>query len=318
MFDSLLNYFSNQNTNATNLRIAQEQRAWQQQENERVHQRNIEMWNMENDYNSPKAQMERLNAAGLSPMLAYSSGNVGGMSSSSSPKLDATQSQMPTLQPFTGWNLKASSVVDMINAWKNFKLINEDIKGKQLDNQAKHYSNQLLREQITGHKFTNWFNETTKQHQIESLVYGNNEKLARTRNYDSNSLFANSKTALNNQALDYNKEDRSYKLQMLKNRVSIEELEKFQKQLDYQFGLATYDARIGIVSLDRALKSANVRLTNRQAMKVQNEIYRLIEDNDFNKYQHNVKKILGNDWKLDPANLLQQFMYQFFKQLNYF
>lgn len=38
--------------------------------------RNVEMWNMQNAYNAPEAQMERLKAAGLNPNLVYGSGAV--------------------------------------------------------------------------------------------------------------------------------------------------------------------------------------------------------------------------------------------------
>lgn len=44
--------------------------------------RNVEMWNMQNEYNSPAAQMERLKAAGLNPNLMYSMGNAGNAGSS--------------------------------------------------------------------------------------------------------------------------------------------------------------------------------------------------------------------------------------------
>lgn len=43
----------------------------------------IQFWNMQNEYNNPSAQMARLQAAGLNPMLVYSGGNVTGNSSSS-------------------------------------------------------------------------------------------------------------------------------------------------------------------------------------------------------------------------------------------
>lgn len=41
---------------------------------------NLEAWNMQNAYNTPKAQMERLELAGLNPRLIYGSGAGGGQS----------------------------------------------------------------------------------------------------------------------------------------------------------------------------------------------------------------------------------------------
>lgn len=39
--------------------------------------KNIEMWRMQNEYNSPQAQMQRLKEAGLNPHLMYGKGTVG-------------------------------------------------------------------------------------------------------------------------------------------------------------------------------------------------------------------------------------------------
>ena len=42
-----------------------------------AYKRQKEFWNMQNAYNTPKAQMERLKAAGLNPALMYGQGNTG-------------------------------------------------------------------------------------------------------------------------------------------------------------------------------------------------------------------------------------------------
>lgn len=50
-------------TNAQNVELAQLQHQW-----------DIDMWNMQNAYNSPSAQMQRFRQAGLNPSLMYGSG----------------------------------------------------------------------------------------------------------------------------------------------------------------------------------------------------------------------------------------------------
>lgn len=45
----------------------------------------VEMWNRQNEYNAPKAQMARLSEAGLNPNLVYGSGNVSGNTSAQAP-----------------------------------------------------------------------------------------------------------------------------------------------------------------------------------------------------------------------------------------
>ncbi|MEM3791061.1 MAG: hypothetical protein QW260_08330 [Thermoproteota archaeon] len=54
--------------------------AYQKAEAERERASNMEMWNTQTAYNSPKEQMARLQSAGLNPNLAYGSGNVAGLS----------------------------------------------------------------------------------------------------------------------------------------------------------------------------------------------------------------------------------------------
>lgn len=49
-------------------------RQWSEQMYQRQYDDNLRLWNMQNAYNDPKAQMERLRAAGLNPMLMYGKG----------------------------------------------------------------------------------------------------------------------------------------------------------------------------------------------------------------------------------------------------
>lgn len=57
--------------------------ARQNELNEAAFQRNLQQWNLENEYNSPEAQMQRYINAGLNPNLIYDQQNV----SASSPEL---------------------------------------------------------------------------------------------------------------------------------------------------------------------------------------------------------------------------------------
>lgn len=65
----------NQKMREYNLNLAKMQNQW-----------NIDQWNRENEYNAPKAQMQRLAAAGLNPDLFYQNG-VSGMTAASSPSM---------------------------------------------------------------------------------------------------------------------------------------------------------------------------------------------------------------------------------------
>ena len=73
----------NQATREWNLMLAEKQNAWNQQQ-----------WNLQNAYNSPTAQMERMRQAGLNPDMMYG-GGVGGNTSSSSPEMTSGGSGSP-------------------------------------------------------------------------------------------------------------------------------------------------------------------------------------------------------------------------------
>lgn len=67
----------NQKVRDYNLNLAKMQNQW-----------NLDQWNRENEYNTPKAQMQRLTDAGLNPDLFYQNG-VSGMTAASSPSMTA-------------------------------------------------------------------------------------------------------------------------------------------------------------------------------------------------------------------------------------
>lgn len=65
--------------------------AAQKDEAEKAYQRQVEMWHLQNAYNSPAEQMKRFGAAGLNPHLIYGQGNPGNAS-------DMPKYQAPNLQ----------------------------------------------------------------------------------------------------------------------------------------------------------------------------------------------------------------------------
>lgn len=88
-------------------------------QSEYAYSKDLEMWNRQNDYNSPEAQMARLKAAGLNPNMIYGSGaNTG--NASTLPKYNA-----PTLQ----YNYQPIDIPSVLGAYQNFR-----IQQAQLDN----------------------------------------------------------------------------------------------------------------------------------------------------------------------------------------
>ena len=144
---SAMNNKAVRDTNKANMEIAKYQAQWQQQENEKAYQRSLNMWNLQNEYNSPAQQMARIRAAGLNPNLVYGSG-VTGNSSGSTPQYEPAKFNAPTMQAYRGWNLGISDAISQFLAYRTAKA--------QVDNMEA--QNSLIRQQTA--------TEATKQANI--------------------------------------------------------------------------------------------------------------------------------------------------------
>lgn len=101
----------NEKNRAYNLQLAKMQNKW-----------NFNMWKMENAYNSPSAQMQRMAAAGLNPDMMYG-GGVSGNLSASSPSMTSGAPSSPM-----DWsNLANKSTI-------GDKLLDSQLKQAQIDN----------------------------------------------------------------------------------------------------------------------------------------------------------------------------------------
>lgn len=126
-------------------------REWNEKMYQMQRQHSLQDWAMQNEYNSPSAQMKRLKMAGLNPNLVYGKGadNVSGMVRSTDVKgwnpqapefnLGSTMSQYYDVRMRDAQidNLKAQNTAIVNDAiLKSIQALNigEDIKGKQINN----------------------------------------------------------------------------------------------------------------------------------------------------------------------------------------
>lgn len=119
---------SQSDTNKANLELAKYQNEWNRQMQDRAFKYNYEMWNKQNEYNSPTAQMARMKAAGLNPNLMYGKGDTG--NASSAPTMKAAQGIAPRMQAFTGWNLGLS---EGVQTYMQMRMNNAVINKTQAD-----------------------------------------------------------------------------------------------------------------------------------------------------------------------------------------
>lgn len=99
IFNTMLNYDSQSNA-------AADQFIYNKRMADLQNQYNLNMWNLNNAYNTPKAQMERLKDAGLNPNLLYNSVSTGNSSSGPEQVAPAPQKAIaPVFNLGTGINL---------------------------------------------------------------------------------------------------------------------------------------------------------------------------------------------------------------------
>lgn len=124
--------------NIQNMQLAKYQNNWQTAENDKAYARSVEMWNMQNQYNSPTAQMSRLRQAGLNPNLVYGSG-VTGNNAGSTPQYQPAKIQRATMEPYRGWNLGLSDAASMYMAMRQNKaqVENMEAQNKLIKEQAR-------------------------------------------------------------------------------------------------------------------------------------------------------------------------------------
>ena len=115
---SVLGFGSQKKTNKANMELAKYQNEWQTQENEKAYQRNLQMWNLQNEYNSPTQQMARLRTAGLNPNLVYGSGAVGN-TTGNYPQYEPADIDRAHLSPYRGWNQGLSDAVSNFLAFRS-------------------------------------------------------------------------------------------------------------------------------------------------------------------------------------------------------
>lgn len=92
-----------------------------------AHQKNLDMWHLQNQYNTPKEQMERLQQAGLNPNLMYGRGTAAPGNASELPKYQAPKAD------YTGVSAGAPAAVGSTIASTLQQVADLKIKKNQAD-----------------------------------------------------------------------------------------------------------------------------------------------------------------------------------------
>lgn len=240
---SILNYFSNERTNQANIamqesanqanrQLAAEQRAW-----------DLDMWNRQNAYNDPSAQMSRLRAAGINPALAYAQG---GMMNEAAPAQEAAGSRdvAPRVQPYYQDPLVAAQVA-------NLNADSEEKKSRIPVNRATvveiNERANKVREEARALGLSNDMLEQTMPSQVSAAIAKNSfdkasaEAAMQYVNETAKATFDKLQTELDNLKKDGKIKDKVYEqkvaeLRSLKARAEIDEYERDNKDVGFWLG----------------------------------------------------------------------------------
>ncbi|QXN75085.1 DNA pilot protein [Microvirus mar22] len=169
--------------------------------------RELKAWNLQNEYNSPKAQMERYLAAGLNPNLIYGQSNLGASLSGG------------TTSPVSGKavNTRSSfnaSLLDSIAAIQQLSL--NDKRGRLLDAE-------INKKNLEGDEINQRINES-----VARVLWGNTRNNLNTFNLDVARELRDStiKTAINRAALTESQAGYYRELKRMKEKETKDYIEK--------------------------------------------------------------------------------------------
>lgn len=119
---------------------------------------NIKMWQMQNEYNSPAAQMQRYKDAGLNPNLIY--GNISSGNSSSAPNAVVGR---PTYDVGSIANSALSTYLSHLSAYQDIKKSNQEIEESQSRSAVNRAQEALIGQQRVNAAIASW-NDMLKYH----------------------------------------------------------------------------------------------------------------------------------------------------------
>lgn len=147
--------------NDYNLQLQENEFQQNTQQSELEYERQLEMWNLQNEYNSPQAQIERYVSAGLNPNLIYGSGSASAGNSSSAPQYTAARFSAPhaerasvspvNIDPYQA--ISNTQAYGIQQAQKDNLMAQTEIATQEASNRR--VDNLLKLEELTGRRLTN-------------------------------------------------------------------------------------------------------------------------------------------------------------------
>lgn len=285
------------NQQGFNAREAQKQRDWQEK-----------MYNLQNEYNLPSAQMERLNQAGLNPNLVYGDGattlaaSVGSGASAS-----AQQAKIPDLDILGSYlNLRQQKEnIDLTRAqWDLTRTQDREkeanIENIEADTELKEYQKNLLNSQRmktdADYWRQEWFNQILQANGVFEVAVQKMKDEGAITSYQAQQLEEQYKVLPQRLQLELDKLNQEIaNLQKTGKKIDQEVLTQVAMQVNLRAQAKEALSRVGVNNAQRNYLERLANLTDKQANKVAFDMLMSVA----NGYMDNVRlyqSSFGTDW----------------------
>lgn len=279
------------------------------------YQYNLDMWNRQNEYNSPVQQMQRLKEAGLNPNLMYGQGSTG--NASSAPQYDA-----PQLQAYTGFgdfgaSQAANQLMQGISGYANIK------KTEAETNQIRQ-NTQNMAIQGEGFELRNAYQmllNSSKETENSFLVDLIRSKIA---NIDSSTVSNFSSASLHDVQKEYTQSQKD-RFDILTPLVKQQVETSLEQALFNLYKLSP--AKLENILADTALKGVTAKLTSLNSKAIFNELefgeksvswnlYKRDYDSTMMEFEKSIKNVLlRNGINLKGSNWFTPLLYEIEKYI---
>ena len=217
LLSSVGNWLSQRSANAANASMDKATREWQSMENLTAYEREKKFWNMQNEYNTPSAQRQRLQEAGYNPWISGS----GGMSnvSQGAPSMSMQGAPNRTPQQPVNFSSIAQGGQSIVQAMLNSENVNANVANQNADTAIKiaRACSEMLKSGMNKESVYNWASGQMKTLGFSSDSIGNIRQLI-------NQDFLSSQIKNDRDALEY----------FLRNKYGSQEAQKNLDLLDKQ------------------------------------------------------------------------------------
>lgn len=151
----IFNYFGQRSANRTNIRLARSGQAYDR-----------EMWELQNEYNTPRNQMQRFSEAGLNPNLMYGQSSAGNAT-------DAPKAHVPSVQNTLG-NVELPNVIGILNQYNDHLLKKQQLKNMEKEygwiDYARSATYGLTEAKRQGQDYQNWVKDQTRHGEVKDAA----------------------------------------------------------------------------------------------------------------------------------------------------